>query len=79
MEYTAENLGKTDPQYGGVLTDLDKLPIGTKFYVHNGGWEGEIIEIKGVRCVKPKGARPQPLRDNDPDDNILALSNIRKP
>lgn len=35
--------GNTDPQYGGILTDLRKLPIGTVFHVANGCWDGEIL------------------------------------
>ena len=35
--------GNSDPTYGGTLTDLRKLPVGTKFFVANGLWEGEIL------------------------------------
>ena len=35
--------GNSDPQYGGTLTDLRTLPVGTKFFVANGWWNGEIL------------------------------------
>lgn len=35
--------GNSDPKYGGTLTDLRKLPVGTKFLVANGLWAGEIL------------------------------------
>jgi hypothetical protein len=28
--------GNSDPQYGGILTDLYTFPVGTKFFVANG-------------------------------------------
>lgn len=28
----------------GMTTDIYLLPIGTKFYVNNGAWHGEIVE-----------------------------------
>lgn len=31
--------------YGGIRTDVTKLPVGTKFYVNNGGWQGEITYV----------------------------------
>jgi hypothetical protein len=36
--------GNSDPQYGGRLTDLYTLPVGTKLFVANGCWEGEKLE-----------------------------------
>ena len=35
--------GNSDPKYGGVLTDLRTLPVGTEFFVANGLWYGEIL------------------------------------
>ena len=35
--------GNSHPEYGGTLTDLRKLPVGTKFFVTNGWWAGEIL------------------------------------
>lgn len=34
--------GNTDPKYGGVLTDLFSLPVGTCFYVCNGCYDAVI-------------------------------------
>ena len=35
--------GNPDPKYGGTLTDLRKLPVGTEFEVANGWWKGRIL------------------------------------
>lgn len=38
-------------RYGGTVTILNNLPIGTKFYVENGHWEGTITEVGGGKFV----------------------------
>jgi hypothetical protein len=35
----------------GKTTDIYLLPIGTKFEVVNGHWDGEIVELNGKKCV----------------------------
>lgn len=35
----------------GKTADIYKLPLGTKFTVNNGGWDGEIIEVDGKKCM----------------------------
>ena len=45
--------GNSDPDYGGILTDLRKLPIGTKFLVANGCWEGEILSDNCILVHAP--------------------------
>ena len=47
--------GNSDPQYGGVLTDLRTLPDETEFYVANGAWYGKklpnnYILVRGRLC-----------------------------
>lgn len=37
--------GNSHPEYGGILTDLQELPVGTKFFVANGLWEGRYYPI----------------------------------
>lgn len=49
-------------QYGGTLTDLRKLPVGTKFFVANGWWEGEILSDSRILIHAPDG------------DNIVELT-----
>ncbi|MBO5387083.1 MAG: hypothetical protein J6A59_02960, partial [Lachnospiraceae bacterium] len=34
--------GNPDPIYGGTLTDLYSLPVGTVIHVANGAWSGVI-------------------------------------
>jgi hypothetical protein len=41
--------------YGGLLFDLDKLPIGQRFYVNNGNWYGEVMLQNGVKGVNIDG------------------------
>ena len=90
MEYTVENLGKKDPEYGGTLTDVSTLPVGTTFYVQNGGWHGQVVEQNGVTGIAVLKSRTlsgvqervpegiMPFHD-EPSDNILALSSIVYP
>jgi hypothetical protein len=33
----------------GMTTDIYMLPVGTKFEVINGAWEGKIVEINGEK------------------------------
>ena len=45
--------GNSDPEYGGILTDLRELPVGTKFFVANGLWEGEILPDNHILVHAP--------------------------
>ena len=45
--------GNSDPKYGGKLTDLRKLPVGTKFFVANGLWEGEVLSDNRILVHAP--------------------------
>lgn len=56
--------GNSDPKYGGVLTDLRKLPIGTKFFVANGWWEGKVLSENRILVHAPKEDRIVELTDN---------------
>jgi hypothetical protein len=42
-------------RYGGVPTVMIELEVGTKFFVHNGVWNGEIILRDGKKCVLIEG------------------------
>ena len=55
--------GNSDPQYGGILTDLYTLPVGTKFFVANGCWEGEKLEGDYILVHAPKEDRVVKLTD----------------
>lgn len=90
MKYCQENVGRTDPTYGGVLTDISTLPVGTTFFVCNGAWYGRIVDVDGVHSVQtsslplapgetPPHRKPSPLFPAGSDDNILALSDVRVP
>lgn len=38
--------------YGYHGLDVNKLPVGSKFYVKNGHWYGEIIEVLGKKFIR---------------------------
>ncbi|MDX5853563.1 hypothetical protein [Bacillus cereus group sp. BfR-BA-01363] len=37
--------------YGGTPTIMSTLPVGTKFHVCNGHWNGEIVEKNGMKYI----------------------------
>ena len=47
--------GNSHPEYGGTLTDLRKLSVGTKFFVTNGWWAGEILPDNRMLVYAPTG------------------------
>ena len=55
--------GNPDQQYGGILTDLYTIPVGTKFFVANGWWEGEKLEGDYILVHAPKEDRIVKLTD----------------
>jgi hypothetical protein len=42
-------------RYGGTTTIIKTLDVGTKFYVNNGAWNGEIVLKDGVKCILIEG------------------------
>jgi hypothetical protein len=55
--------GNPDPKYGGKLTDLRTLPVGTKFHVANGWWDGEKLEGDYILVQAPGGDRKVKLTE----------------
>lgn len=49
--------------YGGRPTLMHTLPVGTKFYVHNGCWKGQIVEKDNFKHLKI-GNLALPLTDD---------------
>jgi hypothetical protein len=45
------DLPKIHPEYGGTLTYIKDLPVGTKFWVCNGCWTGMVIDDGGIKKV----------------------------
>ena len=45
--------GNSDREYGGTLTDLRKLPVGTNFFVANGCWEGKVLSDDRILIYAP--------------------------
>lgn len=52
IAHTPENIGRHDPQYGGTVTDVASLPLGTEFFVRNGCWNGRIVLHNGVKAIQ---------------------------
>ena len=46
--------GNSHPEYGGILTDLCTLPVGTEFYVANGAWYGKTLPDNYILIHGPK-------------------------
>ncbi len=55
--------GNSDPEYGGILTDLRTLEAGTKFHVANGRWNGEKLEDDYILVHAPTGDRKVKLTE----------------
>ena len=55
-EEYSDYYGNSRPEYGGKLTDLRKLPVGTKFFVTNGLWYGEILSNNRILIAAPTGS-----------------------
>ena len=56
--------GNSHPEYGGILTDLRTLPVGTEFYVANGAWYGEALSSTQILVHSPFGDKICALDDN---------------
>lgn len=69
--------GDKDIKYGGIVTNVSKLPVGTKFYVNNGAWYGEIGEDDSSRYIKIEGHGKR--RYNENSTILLSLSEIEYP
>ena len=51
MSYKRSEIGKPDIKYGGTIMDISTFPMGTTFYVCNGGWAGKIVNNQGQKSV----------------------------
>lgn len=69
-----EYVGKPDPKYGGIVTNVCELPVGTIFYVRNGAWTGIIKEDDISKYVHIGGCSPKRFKDGD--EEYLAISII---
>ena len=68
-------IGDIDPAYGGVITDVSSLPVGSKFFCTNGCWTGKIIEADGVKYVENYSKNTKNMLSAD--NCVLSVSNIR--
>ena len=64
--------GKRDHKYGGIITDITKLPVGTKFYVCNGCWYGTICEGNDGKYISMENGSIAKIDDNTP--YLLSIS-----
>jgi hypothetical protein len=75
-----EAIPKVHPEYGGRFTYYKDIPVGSEFYVHNGHWNGIIVEKDGVKMVHVYATgRTFPIPDDyygwlsvtPPKDNVV--------
>lgn len=57
--------GNKDPKYGGIITNICNLPVGTTFYVKNGAWTGTICEDKIGLYIHIDGCKPYRFKRGD--------------
>lgn len=57
--------GRTDPLYGGIITNVYKLPVGSTFFVRNGCWTGTICEDKKGLYIHIDGCKPHRFKRGD--------------
>jgi hypothetical protein len=57
-------------QYGGEVTILINLEVGTKFYAHNGAWDGEIVMKDGKKCVLLEGDTMENAKEISKDKTL---------
>lgn len=57
--------------YHGTWTYMNTLPVGTKFFVCNGYWHGEIVEENGERQIHVFDIDSTFKIDNDYDLSII--------
>lgn len=57
-------------QYGGVKTAMHTLPVGTKFYVVNGAWSGEIVLKNNQKHVLIEGDSMENARPINEDHTL---------
>lgn len=69
-----EYAGKPDPKYGGIVTNVCELPIGTKFFVYNGGWTGKICQDDIGKYISIEGRSLKRFKDGD--EGYLAIQSI---
>lgn len=69
-----EYAGKPDPKYGGIVTNVCELPVGTKFYVYNGAWTGKICQDDAGKYVRIEGCSPKRFKNGD--EMYLAIKPI---
>lgn len=55
----------------GEYTKMITLPVGTKFFVVNGHWEGEIILKDGIKHIRVEGDKEYPIKDTD--ENVIEI------
>ena len=87
--------GERDPRYGGIVTDIATLPVGTTFEVRNGCWWGKIVEVSCTRWLLssdspfPEPGSPEygtykaksrvPVQPAGDENNLLSLANVKYP
>lgn len=58
----------------GIHTLMRDLAVGTKFYVYNGCWSGEVVEDGGVKMILAGGIGGNLISLNEYPDYTLVIS-----
>lgn len=64
--YSLEYEGKRDSKYGGIITDINKLPDGTEFFVCNGCWTGTVRHGNLAKFIQMENGSLIRLNENQP-------------
>jgi hypothetical protein len=62
--FRLENKIGSKGQYGGIVTEMNTLEVGTKFFVENGYWEGKIVLKNGNKAIHIKNVRTFEIPEN---------------
>lgn len=77
-QYEEDGFGKLGDRgrYGGIVTHINTLPVGTEFHVANGAWDGTIVEIDGVKYLDIDGGSNVNLEKNK--EVVLDIYDVKK-
>lgn len=65
-------------QYAGVPTVLRTLPVGTRFYCHNGAYHGRVIKKDGEKRIAVNDEPDSNARIITEHNAVLAITVLRK-
>lgn len=74
-EFVTSVEGMRDPKYGGIVTNVCELPVGTTFHVNNDGWTGTIkCDAQGF-YIHIDGCSPKRFKYGDEEYLAIKIVN----